>query len=670
MMKMHATTLNGMLRCIALLVTLPSLLAAPIPAKNIDESLRASVVRIEVAAAPPNYLQPWQVGQQEHRRGSGFQIAGRRILTNHHVIEDAVDIRVSRGGEAKRWHARVVTFAPDVDLAVIEIVDAAAFFANGAAPAVLSSSLPALQARVSVLGFPSGGRTICVTEGIVSRVDVKNYRLGFTASLAGGDNLVIQIDAAINGGNSGGPCFGSDGRVVGVAFQGIDAAQNVGYVIPAAVVRTFLLNSGILVDGVDDGVVPHSVTGYAGVQEIPYRWQPLESPALRARLGVPDDASGVAITAVSAISSLSAERRNVSSITAVGDAAGRGADWLQIDDVITAIDGHSLGNDNSVTLRAGEIVRADYLITSKPIGVPTSFDTLRNGISMKLSAVLTPLPPPIPRNHAFDSWPEWLLIGGLVFTRLTAALVDAASANGMPTSVHEIYQLAVSSRNHGFRGEAGTDTVILLDLLAHDVNFGYVHDGWRVLTSLNNQPVRSLEQLYAMWKQRAAAASSSAPSTRKPRVTIGSAAAPDEFLEFRFHDYTRVVMHTQAAVESESILLMRHGIPSAASPGLGLNRTAAAATASVGSDLGATAAPALAAGSKRRRGGTAAEAIEVQGEIVGVAGGNATVSTTAGSTHVRAPTSTRRLVARAWRQGRFHTGEPKAPAEREAGTRR
>ena len=217
----------------------------------------ACVVRVEVAAATPNYNQPWQVGGQEHRRGSGFQISGRRILTNFHVIEDAVDIRVSRGGEAKRWPARIVTAAPDVDLSILEIVDADSFFADGASPAELSVELPALQASVSVLGFPSGGRTICVTEGIVSRVDVKNYRLGYTASLAGGDQLVIQIDAAINGGNSGGPCFGDDGRVVGVAFQGIDAAQNVGYVIPSRVVTTFLEN------------VERAEGVYGGVQEVP-----------------------------------------------------------------------------------------------------------------------------------------------------------------------------------------------------------------------------------------------------------------------------------------------------------------------------------------------------------------------------------------------------------------
>ena len=55
-----------------------------------------------------------------------------------------------------------------------------------------------------------------------------------------GTLLVIQIDAAINPGNSGGPAFDTSDRVVGVAFQGIDNAQNIGYLIPASLARTYL----------------------------------------------------------------------------------------------------------------------------------------------------------------------------------------------------------------------------------------------------------------------------------------------------------------------------------------------------------------------------------------------------------------------------------------------
>ena len=516
-------------------LTLPGASAAPTapgPDAAVDARM-AVVVRIEVAAASPNYFQPWQVGGQEHRRGSGFQISGRRILTNHHVIEDAVDIRISRGGEAKRWPARVVTAAPDVDLAIVEVIDADSFYAAGDSPAELSVALPSLQAPVSVLGFPSGGRTICVTEGIVSRVDVKNYRLGPTSDLAGGDHLVIQIDAAINSGNSGGPCFGADGRVVGVAFQGIDSAQNVGYVIPARVVSTFLEN---VAKG--DGV-------YAGVQEVPYRSQQLESPALRERLGVPDNVSGVAVTFVSPISSVG---RNESS--GYGQPLlQRSEPLLQADDVITSIDGHRVGNDHTVALRGGEIVRADYLITSKAAGVPTTFEVLRRGKAGHITAVLTPLPPPIPRNHGFDSSPEWLLIGGFLFTPLTAALVESASVGGMPTSVHDVYQRAVV-REHGFRSRLGTETVVLLDILSHDANFGYSHDGWRILTSLNGVSVRSLRHAHLLWR--------------------AAAAEPDRtrFIEFAFHDNTRYVLRTSAAMDAEALLLARHGIPTAASPGL------------------------------------------------------------------------------------------------------
>eukprot|EP00957_Ditylum_brightwellii_P040404 3057611-Ditylum_brightwellii.AAC.1 len=52
----------------------------------------------------------------------------------------------------------------------------------------------------------------------------------------------MQIDAAINPGNSGGPVVNDELEVVGVAFQGIDeeSIENVGYVVPASVVRHFL----------------------------------------------------------------------------------------------------------------------------------------------------------------------------------------------------------------------------------------------------------------------------------------------------------------------------------------------------------------------------------------------------------------------------------------------
>ena len=181
----------------------------------------SAVVRIEVASVAPNYLRPWEKTHQEYRMGSGFVIDGQRILTNFHVIEDAVDIRLTKSGVARRYAARIIAVGPDVDLALLEVLNPSFF--EGLAPVEWSESLPQLQSRVSVRGFPIGGKTMSVTEGVVSRIDCRNYRLGATAASKPGDILIMQIDAAINGGNSGGPCFDARGRVVGVAFQVADA---------------------------------------------------------------------------------------------------------------------------------------------------------------------------------------------------------------------------------------------------------------------------------------------------------------------------------------------------------------------------------------------------------------------------------------------------------------
>lgn len=125
----------------------------------------SSVVRIEVAAVAPAYLRPWEKSPQMKMTGSGFIIDGRRILTNHHVIEDAVDIRLQKHGSSRRWPARVITAGPDVDLALLEVITDAEDFFSGTSAVVWSDDVPALQERVSVRGYPAGGSSLCTRAG-------------------------------------------------------------------------------------------------------------------------------------------------------------------------------------------------------------------------------------------------------------------------------------------------------------------------------------------------------------------------------------------------------------------------------------------------------------------------------------------------------------------------
>ena len=67
----------------------------------------------------------------------------------------------------------------------------------------------------SACRFPIGGESISVTSGVVSRIEVTSYVHG-AAELLG-----VQIDAAINSGNSGGPAFNNRGQCVGIAFQSL-----------------------------------------------------------------------------------------------------------------------------------------------------------------------------------------------------------------------------------------------------------------------------------------------------------------------------------------------------------------------------------------------------------------------------------------------------------------
>ncbi|MDM8529164.1 trypsin-like peptidase domain-containing protein [Anaerolineales bacterium HSG24] len=161
--------------------------------------------------------------------GSGFFISTNGyIVTNNHVVEGAgkISIIYAQGGIVP---ARLIGTAPEFDLAVIKI--------DGIVPAVAawgdSSALP-LGSEVIAIGSALGRYQNTVTAGVLS---------GFNREL-GGLRGLLQTDAAINHGNSGGPVINLAGQVVGINtmvvrgdFRGSDEAQGLGFAIPSNIAQ-------------------------------------------------------------------------------------------------------------------------------------------------------------------------------------------------------------------------------------------------------------------------------------------------------------------------------------------------------------------------------------------------------------------------------------------------
>lgn len=163
----------------------------------------------------------------EEGSGSGFvfDLQGH-IITNYHVVEDADEI-VASFGEGLEMPARVVGIDPPNDLAVIKVDE----LPPGVEPIELGDS-DTLQVgqRAIAIGNPFGQFERTLTVGVVSAVN-RMIDLDGERVLRG----VIQTDASINRGNSGGPLLDSQGRLIGVntaIFSPSGTSAGVGLAIP------------------------------------------------------------------------------------------------------------------------------------------------------------------------------------------------------------------------------------------------------------------------------------------------------------------------------------------------------------------------------------------------------------------------------------------------------
>ncbi len=206
----------------------------------------------KVTTQPDPFLDPFGVPQTTTQQalGSGFVIdkAGH-IVTNFHVVQGASKVEVSFSNN-ERLPATIVGRDPSTDVAVLEVKAHSRAFT----PLVLGNSdLVEVGDSVVAIGNPLG-EDRSITSGIVSALQRQ-----IVAPNGAPIDHVIQTDAALNHGNSGGPLLNARGQVVGVNSQiqtdGSDGNIGIGFAIPINTVKS------VAAQLISKGVVEHPFLG-------------------------------------------------------------------------------------------------------------------------------------------------------------------------------------------------------------------------------------------------------------------------------------------------------------------------------------------------------------------------------------------------------------------------
>jgi serine protease Do len=277
-------------------------------------------------------------GRPQMGLGSGFIISeDGLVVTNAHVVGDASDVEVQLNDE-RTFAAEVRGVDPLTDLALLEID------ADEALPHVGFGDSDEVEVgdRVVAIGNPFGlGGT--VTSGIVSAM---GRRIG-----AGPYDDFLQIDAPINRGNSGGPTFDLEGRVVGVntaIFSPSGGSVGIGFAIASNLARD------VVADLRDDGEVSRGWLG-VGIQDL--------EPQLASELGLDEDTSGTVVTQVQPDSP--------------ADEAG-----FRTGDVITGLNGTNVADAAALSRNVAAI----------DPGETASFDVVRGGERQEIEVTLAERP--------------------------------------------------------------------------------------------------------------------------------------------------------------------------------------------------------------------------------------------------------------------------------------
>ncbi|MBL0721489.1 MAG: trypsin-like peptidase domain-containing protein [Sulfurovum sp.] len=406
-----------------------------------DYKTKEAIVKIYTVSKVVSYKEPWN-SSISRSSGSGAIISGNRILTNAHIVANQTFIEVQRYGERKRYIAKVINVSHQADIALLKVENIEFF--NSVTPLTLGE-LPEMEQKIVVYGFPMGGDTLSATSGVVSRIEHTRY------AHSGESFLTVQVDAAVNPGNSGGPAI-SNGKIVGVVMQNISQSQSIGYIVPVNMVKHFLLD-------IKDGT-------YDGFADLGLTIQKMENPTIKKYYNIDANTTGILVD------NLVYSARNSK---------------MQNNDIITSIDGHSIKDDGTVEYRPHEYTSYHYFIDQHQMGEDIVLGVIRDQKDMDINITLehTANDVLLVKTKEYDKMPRYFIYGGYVFSPLSRNLL-AIGRNKIPLRYYATQ----------WPTEEKKEVVVLLKVLPSDINRGnYGFTLWPI-EKLNGETFDSFNTFY------------------------------------------------------------------------------------------------------------------------------------------------------------------------------
>jgi S1-C subfamily serine protease len=477
--------------------TLPTPVAVPVPASSAVEN---AVVKVFSTMRYPDNYKPWTKQAPSESTGTGVIIEGNRILTNAHVVLYASQVQVQANQSGDKIAATVEFISPGMDLAVLKVEDESLFDTRPALPR--ANTLPEIKDSVLVYGYPTGGTSLSITKGIVSRIEFTAYNFPATG-------LRIQIDAAINPGNSGGPAVDGE-KMIGLAFSRLGGGDNIGYIIPNEEIDIFLKD-------IEDGTYDGKPSSHDSLQTF-------ENPALRPFLKVDRSVEGMIFSR--------SDDENVEHYP------------LKQWDVITHIGDTPIDNQGMIKLGTNLRVHFAYLIQKLAKDNTVPLTIVRAGQSQKVDLPLVTKRPMLMPDLE-GAYPEYFVYGPLVFSPATQQFIAGFNNVGAQIGFSARGSPLVLRRSDRPAFEGEELVVVASPFFPHKLSRGYSAPFTGVVKTVNGTTIKNLAHLVGFLRD-----------TKDEFIVI----------DFYGRGYETLVFPRQELIDSTEDILSDNGVRAQGSP--------------------------------------------------------------------------------------------------------